>query len=91
MIEGFKNGINLNDGECKTAILEQIDNNKGEVVLTEGRYHQIKRMFGCFGAKVEELKRIKMGNLNLPNNLPEGECRELTEEEVLQIKEKHNE
>jgi len=39
-------------------------------------------MFGCFGAKVTELHRLAMGDLWLPEDLAEGECRELTEEEL---------
>ena len=42
-------------------------------------------MFGCFKAKVLELKRISMGNLTLPVNLKLGECRELTEEELKKL------
>ena len=79
---GFENGIELNDGKCKTANLEKIGEYKAKVTLVEGRYHQIKRMFGCFGAKVVELHRICMGSLYLPNDLEEGESRELTEEEL---------
>lgn len=85
MQEGFKRGIILNDGECKPSTLEIIGEYTAIVTLTEGRYHQIKRMFGCFGAKVTELKRIKMGNFELPKNLPEGICREFTEEELKQV------
>ncbi|MBR2001513.1 MAG: 16S rRNA pseudouridine(516) synthase, partial [Firmicutes bacterium] len=59
----------------------------GIVVLTEGRYHQIKRMFGCYGAKVTELQRIAMGNLQLPADLEPGQTREFTEEELKQIRE----
>jgi len=88
MINEFKNGVNLNDGICKTAILEKIDNKIAKVTLTEGRYHQIKRMFGCFGAKVINLERIAMGNLLLPNNLKQGEFRELTEKEINEIMKK---
>ena len=88
MIEGFKKGVMLNDGECKTAILEKIDTYQAKVILTEGRYHQIKRMFGCFKAKVIELERIGMGNLILPDDLKLGECRELRELELSQISEK---
>ena len=62
--------------------------NTALVTLTEGRYHQIKRMFGCFGAKVIELQRIGMGNFILPYELKLGGCRELTEEELEKIKEK---
>lgn len=85
MVEGFKNGVKLNDGECKTASLEITGTRTALVVLTEGRYHQIKRMFGCFGAKVLELQRIGMGNFKLPSNLKPGECREITKEEINQI------
>lgn len=88
MINGFKNGVVLNDGECKSASLEITGNNTGIVTLTEGRYHQIKRMFGCYKAKVMELHRIGMGNLLLPSNLKVGQCRELTESELKKISEK---
>ena len=82
MVEGFKNGVNLNDGECKQAILEITGLNTALITLTEGRYHQIKRMFGCFGAKVTKLNRIGMGNLILPKDLKPGDSRELTQEEL---------
>lgn len=85
MINEFKNGVTLNDGICKTAGLEKLDTYIGKVTLTEGRYHQIKRMFGCFGAKVINLERIAMGNFQLPNDLKQGECRELTEKEIEEI------
>ena len=85
MINEFKNGVTLNDGICKTAGLEKLATYIGKVTLTEGRYHQIKRMFGCFGAKVVNLERIAMGNFQLPNDLKQGECRELTEKEIEEI------
>ena len=87
MVESFRKGINLIDGECKSAILEITDKYTGIVTLTEGRYHQIKRMFGCFGATVLELQRIKMGNFKLPDDLKLGECREFTLEELKQVRE----
>lgn len=85
MVDGFQKGVNLNDGECKSAKLEITGKYTALVTLTEGRYHQIKRMFGCFKAKVLELERISMGKLTLPENLKSGECRELTEEELKKI------
>ena len=85
MVDGFKKGVNLNDGECKSAKLEITGEYTALVTLTEGRYHQIKRMFGCFKAKVIELERISMGRLTLPENLKSGECRELTEEELKKL------
>lgn len=82
MINSFKKGIKLNDGICKSADMKIVNNNTAIVTLTEGRYHQIKRMFGCFGAKVVKLNRIAMGNLYLPKNLKLGESREITKEEM---------
>ena len=85
MVLGFIEGIKLNDGVCKPSTLKIVDKYNAIVVLTEGRYHQIKRMFGCFGTKVIELKRIAMGNFNLPTDLEEGQCREFTKEELSKV------
>ena len=82
MAKGFAEGVELNDGICKEAGLEITGEYTARVTLKEGRYHQIKRMFGCFGAKVVELHRLTMGNLHLPEDLAVGECRDLTEEEL---------
>lgn len=89
MVEEFRNGVNLNDGECKTAYLEITGDNSAKVTITEGRYHQIKRMFGCFGAKVVELNRIRIGNLYLPKDLKLGEIKEATETELEKIQERN--
>jgi len=89
MVEGFKKGVMLNDGECKSADLEITGEYTGRVVLTEGRYHQIKRMFGCYGAKVVELNRICMGNLYLPKDLKLGEIKEATLIELQKIQERN--
>ena len=79
MAKGFEDGIELNDGVCKKAKLEIMGEYSAVVVLTEGRYHQIKRMFGCFDAK---LHRTAMGELKLPKDLKQGESRELLKEEL---------
>lgn len=88
MVYGFRDGVKLNDGECKSALLEKVDTNKCLVTLTEGRYHQIKRMFGCYKARVLELKRICMGELYLPSDLAVGKVREVSDEELLKIQSK---
>ncbi len=85
MQKGFAAGVELNDGLCKEAKLVITGEKTAEVTLKEGRYHQIKRMFGCYGAKVMELHRIAMGDLYLPDDLAEGDCRELTEEELKKL------
>ena len=53
-----------------------------EIVLTEGRYHQIKRMFGAQKNAVCALERVKIGALSLDPSLAPGESRALTEEEI---------
>ncbi len=85
MVTGFKAGIQLKDGECKSALLEATGEYTGIVTIIEGRYHQIKRMFGCFGAKVIELNRICMGGLYLPKDIAPGEIREATPAELEKI------
>lgn len=82
MVEKFAQGIELNDGKCKPGLLEITGEYTCRVTITEGRYHQIKRMFGCMKAKVLELHRVRMGNLYLPDNLKEGKARELTRRRV---------
>ena len=89
MVKGFKQGVNLNDGECKSADLQITGEYTAKVVITEGRYHQIKRMFGCYGAKVVELNRICMGNLYLPHELNIGEVKEATEVELQKMQERN--
>lgn len=90
MKEGFESGIELSDGICKSAELFITGEYTCEVTLSEGRYHQIKRMFGCFGAKVTELHRLSMGGFSLPEELLPGECRELSENELALIESKVN-
>jgi 16S rRNA pseudouridine516 synthase len=53
------------------------------ISITEGKFHQIKRMFGAFGREVRFLKRIAMGGLALDPSLSPGEWRPLTEEEMM--------
>lgn len=53
-----------------------------ELVITEGKFHQVKRMFEAVGKSVVYLKRISMGGLKLDENLKPGEYRELTTEEL---------
>ncbi len=55
---------------------------EAEIIITEGRYHQIKRMFEAFGLSVIYLKRLSMGSLILDENLEEGRWRYLTEDEI---------
>ena len=81
----FAQGITLADGTpCRPAeliVLEEGDRPLAEVRITEGRYHQIKRMFGVLDRGVTWLKRIAIGQVVLDPSLAEGESRFLTERE----------
>ncbi len=79
----FKEGLTLGDGtECMEAHVRRLENNMAEIKICEGKYHQVKRMFACVGNKVLELRRVKMGELDLDESLPEGQCREITKDEL---------
>ena len=58
-----------------------------EICITEGKFHQVKRMFASVGCKVVYLKRLAIGSLQLDETLALGEYRELTEEELACLKE----
>lgn len=82
----FAEGIILDDGyRCKPAELEILSYEAGkseiELVIHEGKFHQVKRMFEAVGKKVIFLKRIKMNEMQLPPDLAVGAYRELNEEE----------
>lgn len=82
-------GIALADGElCRPAELTLLEDGPEplwQIVLHEGKYHQIKRMFGVVGLGVNALRRIGIGGLSLDPDLKEGEVRELATEEVEKI------
>ena len=60
--------------------------NRAYITITEGKYHQVKRMFQAIGLTVTFLKRISMGSLILDKNLKSGGYRKLTEEEISNLK-----
>ena len=82
--EAFASGKIMLDGEdtpLRPATLSAIGENLVRVVITEGRYHQVRRMFACLGNHVESLHREKIGQLAL-GDLAEGAWRVLTAEEL---------
>ena len=84
-IAAFENGLVLKDGTvCMRAALKVLKESKQplvEIVLREGKYHQIKRMFESRGKKVLRLKRTKIGGLPLDKDLALGTCREILHKE----------
>ncbi len=76
----FSEGITLADGTTlKSAKLEISENDpcQAEVTISEGKYHQIKRMIASCGKTVTYLKRLSMGDITLDPDLEEGEFKEL--------------
>ncbi|NRN80554.1 pseudouridine synthase [Lactobacillus helveticus] len=92
-VKTFASGMTLGDGtKLKPAELkilaqdEEHDSSEIEIKIREGKYHQIKRMFGAVGMKVVELERISMGKLKLPKDLKRGNYIELSLDDVSKIK-----
>ena len=82
-IAAFEQGIILGDGtDCLPAEVEVLEENVVQIKICEGKYHQIKRMFAARDNRVQELMRTHMGLLELDPELEEGECREITPEEL---------
>jgi len=86
-ITAFAAGLHLSQDEiCLPAELIPLEGNMARVVLREGKYHQVKRMFAALGNEVLALHRERMGGLALDENLAPGECRELSTDELENIK-----
>lgn len=90
----FQEGFDIGDEKpTKSATLEIISSDTKKstcyVTISEGRYHQIKRMFLHFNLKVTYLKRIRMGTLRLDETLELGQYRKLTEDELFYLKGQH--
>lgn len=85
----FAQGLTLEDGfETKPGILRVLESDaisEIELTITEGKFHQVKRMFEAVGKRVIYLKRLSMGALELDEELNLGEYRELTDEELSSI------
>ena len=85
--EQFENGITIDGGyKCKNAKLDLISENEAYVVISEGKFHQVKRMMEKINCKVEYLKRVEFGPLTLDESLELGHYRHLTEDEVKLLK-----
>lgn len=89
----FKSGVNIGEKTLTKpgllTILKSEPISEIELTITEGKFHQVKRMFEAVGKKVVYLKRISMGPLRLTDDLKPGEYRKLTEEEITALKNVH--
>lgn len=82
-VQRFADGIVLGDGTvCKSSKAELLGGNRAAVEISEGKYHQVKRMFAALGYHVEALERVRIGSLELDRRLSPGEVREMSGEEA---------
>ena len=79
--EKLERGVDIGDHISAPAEIELDTPTSGKITVTEGKFHQIKRMFHAVGTEVTELERVSFGPLTLDGKLVRGEYRELTEEE----------
>jgi 16S rRNA pseudouridine516 synthase len=90
-VAAFRKGLDIGEKNltkpAELVILKSESESEIEVTITEGKYHQIKRMFEKTGKKVIYLKRLSMGSLKLDETLATGAYRPLTESELQALKE----
>ena len=82
----FLEGLELRDGTlCRPAKLESLGPGKCLVTVTEGKYHQVKRMLSARGKPVLKLRRLSVGALELDEGMAPGAVRELGEEDLCKL------
>ncbi|MBQ6513569.1 MAG: rRNA pseudouridine synthase [Clostridia bacterium] len=86
-VEAFAAGMDLGDFTAQPAKLTILRPSLAEVIIAEGKFHQVKRMFAAVGHEVLELHRCAFGPLELDPALQEGQWRELTAEEEKALRE----
>ncbi len=87
-VQRLLDGVVLDDDPkpVKAAACAQISSHVLDLTLTEGKYHQVKRMLAAVGNRVEGLHRWKMGELELPADLEPGQWRWLSADDLLKLK-----
>lgn len=85
--EQFTAGVQLHNEESltKPAVLEQLEECLVRLTISEGRYHQVKRMFAAVGNRVVELHRERIGEIAMDEDLAPGEYRPLTAQEIASV------
>ena len=83
----LEKGVDMGDGETSLpALCELMGSHECHLTITEGKFHQVKRMFEAVGKEVAYLRRERMGTLTLDRDLKPGEYRPLTAEELALLK-----
>lgn len=89
-VDAFAKGLQVDEDfkamPAKLTILSQGEFSEITLIIQEGKFHQVKRMFEAVGKKVVYLKRLSMGSLQLDESLQPGEYREVTQEELALLK-----
>lgn len=81
--ELLEQGVDIGEKKkCRPAVVRILAEKKITLTITEGRFHQVKRMLHAVGNEVVYLKRIRMDRLQLEDSLEKGAYRRLTDEEV---------
>lgn len=81
-VSAFAQGLHLSDFDARPARLELLEPTLARVTVQEGKFHQVKRMFAAVGREVTQLHRETFGSLRLDEALPQGQWRELTNDEL---------
>ncbi len=82
-VELFAKGMDIGEKkETKPGKLEILEEGKAQITISEGKFHQVKRMMAKVGGRVTYLKRIAMAGISLDKSLSPGEYRLLTQQEV---------
>jgi len=89
-LEQLRNGLELNDGPTKPAVVNRLRNSEKysfiEMTITEGRNRQVRRMIEAIGTKVMKLTRVAIGPIRI-DDLQIGMHRELTADELVSLEE----
>ena len=80
-IKRLESGVCIGEYETKPCKIQMLEPQRGKITLTEGKYHQIKRMLEAVDNKITYLERISFGGIVLDPSLSRGEWRYLTPEE----------
>ena len=85
-VQRFKEGVDIGEDKitlpARLRILKSAEESEIELTIHEGKFHQVKRMFQAVGKEVVYLKRLRMGNIVLDENLNPGEYKKLDRKEL---------
>ena len=84
-IQRMSTGVEILDTKTKNCFVEKLGGKKFRIILTQGLNRQIRRMCETLGYRVKSLKRVRIMNIKL--DIPTGKHRELTQEEIIELKE----